>query len=139
MKSLLMRKVGGGLWPADPKAKDELGRIKGGEFVAVKVLRGRSYKQNALYWKVLERVVAVTKKWRSPEELHEALKVACGHVETVRLVDGRTIKVPASIAFAAIDQDEAQLYYEKAFAEICKIMGVLTIEEVLERADLVAA
>jgi hypothetical protein len=95
-------------------------------------MRKRSATQNALYWSVLGQVVAATDRWRTPEELHMALKVACGHVDIIRLVDGRRVMVPSSIGFDRLTQDEAQAYYDAAFRVIAdEIMGGMPVEDLL--------
>jgi len=130
--SLVMKRLGGGLFPADARAKDALSRIPERTTVAVKIDRRRSAAQNAMYWSVLEQVVAATGRWRTAEELHLALKVACGRVDIVQLIDGRRVLVPESTAFDAMSQDEAQAYYDAAFKVICdELMGGMPVEELL--------
>ena len=72
---ILMRRVGGGLFPAEARASDLVRKIAPRGCVAVRVMRSRSARQSAFYWRVLEEVVAATGRWRTPEELHMALKV----------------------------------------------------------------
>ena len=131
--SVLMRRVGGPwLAPAEPKAAELLRRMPIGEGVVCRVLRGRSAVQNRLYWQVLERVVEATGRWRNADELHAALKIATGHVETVQLFDGRRVLVPDSIRFEHMDQDEAQVFYDAAFAILCEEMfNGITVDELL--------
>lgn len=102
------------LSPADRHAAEELRKIPHRHTVAMRVLRPRSHEQLALYWRCLERVVEATGKFRSPQELHLALKIACGRVETVRLVDGRHVLVPDSVAFDQMSQDDFQAYFNDA-------------------------
>lgn len=136
--SVLMRRVGGPwLAPAEPKAAELLRRMPIGEDVVCRVLRGRSALQNRLYWQVLERVVEATGKWRTADELHAALKVAIGHVETVQLFDGRKVLVPDSIRFEHMSQDEAQVFYDAAFHVICdEVMGGISVEDLLDQFGL---
>jgi hypothetical protein len=130
----LLRRIGGALFGADDEAVKLVRKVPHNGTVAVRFSsRSRSAKQNAMYWRVLERVVAATGNWRTPEELHIALKIATGHVEVVKLVDGRLVKVPKSIAFDALDQDEAQTFYDAAFRVICdEVMGGMSLEELLD-------
>jgi len=129
---ILCRRIGGALWPADGRAGEMLSRIPQRSAVAVRIMRSRSHAQLAMYWGVLEQVVAATGRWRTAEELHIALKVATGHVDIVQLIDGRMVKVPGSIAFDHMNQDEAQAYYDAAFRVICdEVMGGIGIEELL--------
>lgn len=136
--SVKMRRVGGPwLAPAEPKAAELLRQMPIGEDVVCRVLRGRSALQNRLYWQVLERVVATTGKWRDADELHAALKIATGHVETVRLFDGCRVLVPDSIRFEHMSQDEASGYYEAAYGVICdEVMGGISVDDLLDQFGL---
>jgi hypothetical protein len=137
MKSstILMRRLGGLLYPAEDKAAEILRRIPPRMPIAVRVLRHRSPEQTALYWRCLERVVEATGRWRTPEELHLALKVATGRVDVVRLLDGRRVLVPESIAFDQMTQDEASAYFDAALRVVCdEIMGGISVEELLNHA-----
>jgi hypothetical protein len=133
--TILMRRIGGGLFPAEDKAAEMLLKLRPRVPVAIRVLRHRSPEQTALYWRCLERVVEATGKWRTPEELHLALKVATGRVDVVRLLDGRRVLVPESIAFDAMTQDEATAYFDAALRIVCdELMGGISVEELLEHA-----
>jgi hypothetical protein len=92
--------------------------------VLVRLLRGRSWKQNAFYWHVLEQAVASTGRWRTPQELHAALRIATGYVDEVTMLTGRRVLVPRSTGFAAMTQDEAQAYYDAAFTLLSDTIGV---------------
>jgi len=131
---ILCRRIGGALWPADGRAGEMLSRIPQRSAVAVRLMRSRSHAQLAMYWSVLEKVVEATGRWRTAEELHLALKVATGHVDIVRLIDGRRVLVPESTAFDAMTQDEAQAFYDAAFRVICdEVMGGCSIDELLDQ------
>jgi hypothetical protein len=137
MKSstILMRRLGGFLYPAEDKAVEMLRRIPPRVPIAVRVLRHRSPEQTALYWRCLERVVEATGRWHAAEELHLALKVSTGQVDIVQLLDGRRVLVPKSIGFDAMTQDEASAYFDAALKIVCdELMGGITVEELLEHA-----
>lgn len=130
--TVLMQRRVGTLIPAEPKANKLLDRIPAGERIAVRILRGRSALQNRMYWQVLERVVEATGRWRTADELHAALKVATGHIETIELINGRRVLVPDSIRFEHMSQDEAQVYYDAAYRILCdEIFNGITVEELL--------
>lgn len=77
-----------------------------------------------MYWRVLERAVEATGRWHTADELHLALKVATGYVDKVRLLDGRLVLCPGSIAFDRMNQEEAQRYYDAALKIVAdEIMG----------------
>ena len=137
MKSstILMRRLGDFLLPAEDKALETLRRIPPRVPIAVRVLRHRSPEQTALYWRCLERVVEATGRWHAAEELHLALKVATGQVDIVQLLDSRKVLVPKSTGFDAMTQDEASAYFDAALKIVCdELMGGITVEELLEHA-----
>lgn len=132
-----VRRIGGLLCPADARAAETLHKIPQRAPFSIRVQRERSHEQLALYWQCLERVVEATDRWRTAEELHMALKIATGYVEKVRLIDGRLVLVPGSIAFDAMSQDEAARYYEAALRILCEeVMGGCTVEELLQHAGV---
>lgn len=134
--TILMRRVGGMLHPADEKAAKLLRRIPPRTPIAVRILRHRNPAQTAMYWSVLQRVVEATGRWRTPEELHLALKVATGMVREVQLVSGRRILVPESTAYDQMTADDFQHYMDAALCIICEeIMGGISVEELLGHTD----
>lgn len=135
--TLLMTRIGGMLMPVDARSAEAIRKLPQRKPFAIRLWRERSHEQNAMYWRCLERVVEATGKWRTPEELHTALKVATGYVDKVRLLNGRLVLVPGSIAFDRMSQDEAQRYYDAALRVVCdEIMGGCTVEELLQHAGV---
>lgn len=130
---LHVKRDGNGLLPADEEAVAIIRRLPLNKRIDIRVWKERSAEQNALYWRILERAVEATGKWHTSEELHLALKVACGHVDKVMLLDGRLVLVPGSIAFDRMNQAEAQRYYDAALR--------IVAEEIMDCSvdDLVAA
>lgn len=126
-----VKRDGNALLPADPAAAEEIRRLPEGERITVRASRERSHEQNALYWRVLERVVEATGRWRTAEELHLALKVATGHVDRVLLLDGRLVLCPGSIAFDKMGQEEAQRYYDAALRIVAEEIMDCPIEDLL--------
>lgn len=136
-QNIRVKRIGYALLPAEREAAKALEKTPLDRPFTIRLWRERSHEQNALYWRCLERVVEATGKWRTPEELHLALKVATGYVDKVRLVDGRLVLVPGSIAFDKMGQDEAQRYYDAALRILCEeIMGGCTVEELLQHAGV---
>ena len=133
--AVTVRRNGTALVPADENAAKIIARMKDGQLAAMRLIRGRSAAQNRMYWSVLKCVVEATGRWHTPDELHEALKIATGHCSTVRLVNGRMIKVPGSTSFDEMSQDAFQTYMDAAFRILCdEVLGGMSIEELLEEA-----
>lgn len=135
--TILMRRVGGMLHPADEKAAKLLRKIPPKVPIAVRILRHRNPAQNAMYWAVLERVVESTGRWRTPEELHLALKIATGMVTSMVLLDGRKILVPDSTAYDQMSEDDFSAYMDAALKIICnEVMGGISVDELLDHAGV---
>lgn len=119
-----VNRVGDRLWPADEASIAVVRGLPFGKPIGVRLHSDRSHEQNAMYWRVLERAVEATGRWHTADELHLALKVATGYVDKVRLLDGRLVLCPGSIAFDRMNQEEAQRYYDAALKIVAdEIMG----------------
>lgn len=128
------RKIGGALWPEDEKSAEMIRKIPRHASVPVRLLRDRNHESLALYWRVLERVVAATGRWHCAEELHLALKIATGRISEIQLVTGRRVLVPESVAFDQMSQDEFQRYFDAAMRVICdEVMGGCSIDELIDQ------
>ena len=139
MKSstILLQRRHTGLWPADDKAEALNRRLSPGDVIAVRMLHHRDPGETALYWRCLECAVKATRRWASSEELHIALKIAMGHVETVRLIDGRRVLVPQSTGFDAMSQEDAHAFYDAALRLVCDdIMGGISLDDLLAHAGV---
>lgn len=135
--TILMRRVGGMLHPADEKAAALIRKIPPRTTVAVKVLRHRNPEQLALYWACLQSVVESVGRWRTPEELHLALKVATGRVDVILLTNGRRILVPQSTAFDQMTADDFSSYMDSALKILCdEVMGGISVDELLDHTGV---
>ena len=133
--TVLCHRIGGALWPDDERSAEAIRKIPRHKSVAVRVLRERNHESLALYWRVLERVVEATGRWRCAEELHLVLKVATGRIEDITLITGRRVLVPESIAFDQMSQDEFQRYFDQAMRVICnEVFNGISIDELLDQA-----
>jgi hypothetical protein len=106
------------LLPADAAAEAALSKIPLGETVMVKLDLSRSNPQNKLYWGIISHV-AVAAGYESDRALHQALKVALGYFDVVRLPNGKALACPQSTAFDAMSADEFQTYMDGAIRLIC--------------------
>ncbi|MDR3533986.1 MAG: hypothetical protein P4L90_25900 [Rhodopila sp.] len=127
-----------GYEPADEVGRKQHAKMKTGTLVRADIARSRSVAQHARYWSILAAVVThCPGNWRTPEALHEALKVATGRVEIVQLVNGRLIKIPQSTSFDAMGQDDWQIYHDAAMRVIEDeiLEGEMGVDELLAHAD----
>lgn len=137
---------GDGLKPADDIALDAIRKVKHGEVVLVDIKRPRNLRHHRLYfalvtlvWENLPEETAML--YKSPDELHDAIKVMTGLVREVRLPDGRSYIAPGSIAFDKMDQAA----FEAFFDGVCEIVskyflpGVTSQELVGEIEEMIGA
>lgn len=122
MATLLLRKrMGGTLEPVDDAGRDALARIKAGEIVRAEVRKPRNVGHHRKWWALVSLIYQNQTRYKSPEELDDAIKVMIGHCSTMVLRDGTTVKVPKSIAFHNLDEiDFSQKFYEPAIKMICE-------------------
>lgn len=125
-----------GYEPACEAAQKQHAKMKPGDIVGAEIARGRSVRQHRLYWSVLTKVVEHTGQWNTPEALHEVLKIETDHVEVVKLVSGRLIKIPESTAFDAMSQDRFQEYIDAAFQAIqTKLLDGMSVDQFMAEAE----
>lgn len=130
-----------GYEPTDPAGQEQHAKFKPGTIVGGEIARSRSVLQHRRYWLVLTAVVDYCPgRWRTPEELHQALKVATGHIEIVQLVDGKMVKIPSSTAFDNMSQTQFQAYHDAAMHVIeDEILGGMSTDELLAHAETMAS
>ena len=133
--TILCRRIGGALWPENEKSAEAIRKIPRYTSVSVRILRERNHEQLALYWRVLDRVVEATGRWRCSEELHLALKIATGRISDIHLINGRKVLVPESVAFDQMNQEEFTRYFDAAMRVLCEeVMGGCSINELIDQA-----
>src|ERR1700761_9629535 len=96
---IMLRATADGYQPVCDAGRKQHAKLPPGCVVGARIARSRSLPQLRMYWKVLALVVEATGKWRTPEELHLAVKFALGYVTPVLLQTGRRIIVPESTSF----------------------------------------
>lgn len=106
-------------WDAEALSADPLGT----EYDLVKISRRRP-KQHRTYWRALGLVVKATDRWPTSEHLHDELKLACGfYRKAANLSTGEIMLIPESTAFDKMDQDQWQVFMDKAMEIIANECG----------------
>lgn len=106
-------------WDAEDLSADAVGT----EYEIAKVSRRRP-KQHRTYWRALSLVVKSTDRWPTKEKLHEDIKIALGFVEKrPNISTGEIVLVPDSTAFDAMDQDQWQVFMDRAMELIAAECG----------------
>jgi hypothetical protein len=68
--------------------------------------------------------VLATDAYPTPQKLHKALKRALGYVEMIPDLNGGEFEDVDSIAISAMDQQEFQVYFNRAMELLAKLTGI---------------
>lgn len=110
---LLRKTLGAKLEPVDDAGRDALSRIAAGNVVRAEITRPRNLAHHRKYWALISLIYQNQTRYQSPEELNDAIKVHVGHASVMVLRDGTEVRVPKSIAFHAMNQDEFDSFYSR--------------------------
>lgn len=106
-----------GLFPVDEESANLIGGIKLGRDVGVDVIQRRNPRHHRLFFAILKfvREHSTVMAEVPVEKLKTAIKLATGLVDTfVDIASGKTVCVPRSIAWAAMDQGEFNTFFNDA-------------------------
>ena len=119
--SIIMRRVGSGLFPVGREGVEALERVTLDKDVKVVVKQTRNPAHHRKMFALLSRVQEnCSDRYPTVEWLLTALKIATGHVDTIITKSGDTVYVPRSIDFANMSQDAFEPFYNKCIEIICR-------------------
>ncbi len=105
------------LVPSDSASLEALRKFKDGDIVSAVIKRPRNPKHHRKLFAMLQIVwegTAVQDKYPTKENLLDALKLALGYCEPVRLPNGECAVKVKSIAFESMDQTAFEKFYDAA-------------------------
>lgn len=118
-----------GLFPVDEQGVEVVGKIREGRDVGADVIQRRNPRHHRLYFAILqfakmhavdENGNALFSQHTDPELISTAVKIGTGYVRTfIDHSTGKTVMVPKSIAWAAMDQTEFGPFFDRA----CEIIA----------------
>lgn len=119
---LILQKRGTLLLPASPADMEALDGLSAGiDYRAVLTrAQGRSVRQHRLLWG-LAKLIAENLESDPPltsEGVVALLKLRTGHTQPVKLASGEYVLIPRSIAFAKLDQDQFNRFFERALVAV---------------------
>lgn len=132
--SIIVRRTRRGLAPVSAFDEERLHGMALNTECEVKPLTKRSLPQLKLYWSILSRVVAATQIAPTAGHLHDILKVELGYCTPVRLLDGRTMLWPDSVALDAMLPETFRKYFDDAMMLIAERCGFDPLLEFSEGA-----
>lgn len=113
-----------GFTPADDGGRKYWQRFGLGDEVLLTFTVPRSLPQLRLYWALVEIAYQNNRDMHvSEKETSDSIKLACGLTETTNVKyrgEWFKRKIPASIAFENMPQDEFNAFFERALAYICE-------------------
>lgn len=115
MTTLYMRRTTAGyLAPDDDRAMRALLRVPRDAVVRVEIKSGRSVPMMRKFWAMIHKVHENQTVYATPELLEKALCVYLGHYDVLYMRDGTEVRVPRSIAFHKLTQQEFNDLYDRA-------------------------
>lgn len=119
MTEVLLTRKGYNLVCVDPIGEETIVSIKEGQVVSADIKMRRSYKHLQKYMVLMNEVFENQSIYGSCKKMRKALEIEAGHFDTLRLIDGSEIKIPASVAFDKLDQIGFNQVYERVVQIIC--------------------
>lgn len=118
-----------GLDPVDEAGEDFIRHMKLGKLVRAELTTPRNLAMHRKFFALLTLVWSAAGEWPSVEDLLVELKVTLGLTrEVVIRGSGEIVKIPASISFAAMSQEDFEKFYERSMRELCQMAGGIKYE-----------
>lgn len=101
------------LLPSDAQAIAALEDASDGEQLRAVLTRPRRLKHHRLAFALLQIVFDAQDEYATFDGFLDAIKIATGHFEEIRGLDGKLYTRPKSIAFASMDQSQFSMFFNK--------------------------
>lgn len=119
-KTIFMRRtLGNRLEPVDDIGREIVSKIGPGG-CAVEIRLPRNLAHHRKYWALVNLIYQNQSRYRSNDELSDAIKVMIGHAQTVTMKNGATFQIPKSIAFHKMDQADFDDFYNRVIKLVCE-------------------
>lgn len=103
--------------------------VANGQRVRLDIREWRNLDRLKAYWSLLHEAVSATGMSVSAEKLHEVIKLDTGLVDLVRLPNGMTVAIPASIALDKMSEPEFIAYFQGAEEWLARVYGFVSDRE----------
>ena len=88
-------------------------RIKPGDIIEVEYVRPRSQQFHKLFWALL-KLVADNQEQYGMDEILDVVKIGVGHTRVIAMPGDFVFRVPKSISFSSMDDDEFAAFFRSA-------------------------
>lgn len=129
MKFFVQRKDGG-LMPCTAEDAAALAKLPFGKPIQVEAITPRNGRHLALYWILCQRIANAI--GAEPENVSNTIKLATGHYTAFKTKTYGTVKIPASISFAKMREEDFRDFFERC----CQ---VISTEWGIEKPEVLAA
>lgn len=103
--------------------------VANGQRVRVDIKEWRNLDRLKAYWSLLHEAVQATGRSIAAEKLHEVIKLETGLVDLIRLPNGMTVAIPASIALDKMSEPEFVAYFQSAEEWLARVYGFASERE----------
>jgi hypothetical protein len=100
--------------------------VANGQRVRIEVKEWRNLDRLKAYWSMLHDAIEATGNSVSAERLHEVIKLETGLVDLVRLPNGMTVAIPASVAFDKMTEPEFIAFFQSAEEFLARVYGFVS-------------
>lgn len=100
--------------------------VANGQRVRLDIREWRNLDRLKAYWSLLHDAVEATGRNLSAEKLHEVIKLETGLVDLIRLPNGMTVAIPASIALDKMSEPEFIAYFQSAEEWLARVYGFVS-------------
>ncbi len=133
MKILCRKTLSGHLCPIDDAGKEAVGRLPVDDLVQVEFRRPRNLGHHRKFFALINLIYMNQTRYKSPDDLLNAIKVYIGHSVPARLTNGTEVRIPKSISFSAMDQTEFDIFWNRVVTCVCEQIIPNLSREDLER------
>lgn len=127
MTQLWCRRIGLTLIPDGNESLAELEKLPKNKTLKVEVRQERNLQHHKLYWALCHRIGDAL--GIEPEAISDILKIATNHCIAVKTTTYGELKLPKSISFAAMDQNQFREFFNRC-------VDVIELEWCIARKDL---
>jgi len=129
---IYLKKILGGLAPADDEATEALKKYKVGAVVSAEIKKPRNYEFHKKAFALFQLIYENQEKYETMKDLLTEIKLRCGWYEEHVSMNGVVIYVPKSISFASMDDLEFSTFYDRAINVALKYFLVGSTKEEID-------